>query len=234
MLMRKQFTFYRSFWEAIKVLPKKDRLPILEAIISYGLDGAEPSSLNQSQLAFFSLVRPNLDASRKKAESGKQGGKSGKQTASKPQANDKQGEPEREKEKEKEEEKEIEIEGEKEKEQAESSAPHSGKPFTAFWDAYPTKIGRSDAWDAWRQLNPSQLIAGKILAALDAWKKSGQWTEDGGRFIPSAANFLSKGYWQSPPPPAAARKDIPKGASGELGEAELEAIQRILREEVPL
>ena len=69
---RGQFTFYRSFWEAIKGLPKKDKLPILEAIISYALDGIEPSGLSQSQSAFFLLVKPTLDSSRKKAANGKQ------------------------------------------------------------------------------------------------------------------------------------------------------------------
>ena len=87
---RGQFTFYRSFWEAIKGLPKKDRLPILESIISYALDGTAPDSLTQSQMAFFLLVKPTLDSSRKKAASGKQGGSkpqaNGKQTTSKPQA----------------------------------------------------------------------------------------------------------------------------------------------------
>ena len=40
--MREQFTFYRSFWEAIKRLKKKDdRLSALEAIISYALDDEE-------------------------------------------------------------------------------------------------------------------------------------------------------------------------------------------------
>lgn len=232
MLNRGQFTFYRSFWEAIKVLPKKDRLPILESIISYALDGAEPATLTQSQLAFFSLVRPNLDASRKKAESGKQGGKvnkaNGKQTESKPKQT------ESEKERENEKEKEVEIEGEKDKEQAESTAPHSGKPFTSFWDTYPSKIGREDAWEAWKALNPSPDTVCQIMTALDAWKKSGQWTEDGGRFIPGAAKFLSKGYWRSPPPPASAsKKDIPKGASGELGEAELAALRRVMAQDIP-
>ena len=46
---RSQFTFYRSFWEAVQSLPKKDKLPVLEAIISYALDGDIPSSLSQSQ-----------------------------------------------------------------------------------------------------------------------------------------------------------------------------------------
>ena len=80
---RKQFAFYRSFWEAVKTLPKKDRLPVLEAIISYALDGEDPKGLTAGQSAFFLLVKPNLDSSRKKAASGKQGG-------SKPQANRKQ------------------------------------------------------------------------------------------------------------------------------------------------
>ena len=100
---RGQFTFYRSFWEAIKVLPKKDRLPIYEAITEYALDGTTPSGLTQSQSAFFSLVKPNLDASRKKAANGKQGG-------SKPKANRKQTATESEKEN------EIEVEIEEENE----------------------------------------------------------------------------------------------------------------------
>lgn len=78
-----KFTFFRSFWEAVKRLPKKDRLPILEAIIEYGLDGAEPSALSDSQFAYFLLVEPILKKGRNKAENGKQGG-------SKPKANAKQ------------------------------------------------------------------------------------------------------------------------------------------------
>ena len=104
---RSQFTFYRSFWEAVQSLPKKDKLPVLEAIISYALDGATPSGLSQSQVAFFLLVKPNLDASRKKAANGKQGGSKTKANGSKTQAKK-----EREKEVEKENEEEIEIEKE--------------------------------------------------------------------------------------------------------------------------
>ena len=104
---RGQFTFYRSFWEAVKGLPKKDRLPILESIIEYALDGKAPSGLSQSQSAFFLLVKPNLDASRKKAASGKQGG-------SKPKAKGKQTQREEEKENEIENEEENEEEIEKE------------------------------------------------------------------------------------------------------------------------
>lgn len=108
-------------------------------------------------------------------------------------------------------------------------APMDGRPFTRFWELYPKKIDRDAAWAAWKSLNPSLETASGILSSLEAWKKSGQWTEDGGRFTPDAAKFLTKGYWRANPAPAK-KEATPKGASGELGTAELEAIQRALRE----
>lgn len=85
---RKQFTFYRSYYEAVKELPKKEQCAVILAICAYALDEKEPE-LTGTAKAIFSLVRPTLDSSRRKAESGKAGGK-GKQTESKTEANDKQ------------------------------------------------------------------------------------------------------------------------------------------------
>lgn len=105
---RKQFTFYRSYYEAIVDLSKKDQTSVLLAICAYALDAKEPD-LKGTASAVFKLIKPTLDASREKAKSGKKGGES-KQTASKPQANEKQ--TAREKENEKENEYEIEKEDE--------------------------------------------------------------------------------------------------------------------------
>jgi hypothetical protein len=187
---RGQFTFYRSFWEAIKGLPKKDRLPILEAIISYALDGDTPKGLTQSQSAFFSLVKPNLDASRKKAANGKQGG-------SKTKANSKQTEREKENEIEieKENEIEIEIEGENDKEQT----PSTGAMFEEFWKRYPDKRDKEAALREWNGIAPSSDMAEQILDSLDEWKLSSQWCDQDGAFIPMAKNWLQKGYWSISP-----------------------------------
>lgn len=62
---------------------------------------------------------------------------------------------------------------------------------------------------------------------LEEWKRSEQWTSDGGQYIPLLANWLDRGIWRTRPP----KKGIPMGASGELGEAEMEAIRRILAEQ---
>lgn len=111
-------------------------------------------------------------------------------------------------------------------------APAYGNPFTVFWDAYPKKSSkqREEAWAAWKKLNPNPDGVAHIMAQLAAWKKSEQWLEQDGRFAPRAADFLDPegDYLRKVPTPA--KQGIPNGASGELGEAEMEAIQRVLRE----
>lgn len=109
---RSQFTFYESFYHALRRIKKKaDRAEAYDAICAYALFGTEPDmdALSDAVAIAFSLVKPNLEASRRKAVSGKKGGL-GKQTAddgdadegSKPQANTKQSESKKEKENKKE------------------------------------------------------------------------------------------------------------------------------------
>lgn len=89
-MRRKQFTFYRSFLEAIQALPKKEQLPFSLALIVYALDGEE-LPLSGSAASAFCIVKPLLDSSRRKAESGSLGGKQStsktEATASKAEAN---------------------------------------------------------------------------------------------------------------------------------------------------
>ena len=119
---RGQFTFYRSYYEAIKQLKKADQAAVLMAICAYALDEEMPG-LTGTPAAIFALIKPTLDTSRRKAASGKAGGES-KQTASKTETKPKQSA--REKEKEKEKEGEIEIEKEKEYE----CTPQTPQRFT--------------------------------------------------------------------------------------------------------
>ena len=70
-MAREQFTFYRSYWEAVKRLRKPaDRLSALEAIASYALDGEE-RDLTDAADAIFVLIRPVLDSAAKKSKGGK-------------------------------------------------------------------------------------------------------------------------------------------------------------------
>ena len=119
---RTQFTFYASFFDAVSRIKKKaDRADAYDAICAYALREEDPdfSKMSDAAQIAFLLIKPNLDSSRRKAKSGKNGGSTkqmaskaeanSKQIASKAEANDKQEQPASEIEKEKEREKENEC-----------------------------------------------------------------------------------------------------------------------------
>lgn len=86
---RTQYTFYESFYKAAKrIKDPTARAEVYDAICEYALYGNEPDIDVLSEMAAiaFELIKPNLDASRKKAESGKLGGRK-KQSESNPEAN---------------------------------------------------------------------------------------------------------------------------------------------------
>ena len=219
---RGQFTFYRSFWDAIQILPQKDQLPLLKAVISYALDGEEISGLSPHQRASFLLIKPTLDSSRKKAANGKQGGSKPKANASKPKANASEKEGEIEKEKEKEIEKEIENECYLSLKTEGSNTgdgigapPFDGRLFTEFWNTYPEgkRGNREDAWLQWCKIAPSSDLASEIICGLMDWTDSDDWAESNGKFIPGAAKFLVQERWKSPP-------DVPSPSIGQEGMSE--------------
>lgn len=68
------FVFYRSFWEASKILSDADRIKLYDAICAYSLDNDIPN-LGEMSNALFQLIRPQLDANNRRRESGKKGGR---------------------------------------------------------------------------------------------------------------------------------------------------------------
>lgn len=114
---RNQFTFYKSYYDAIQELSKKDQSALILAVCAYAIYETLPKGLSCAASTAFKLIKPTLDSGRRKAESGSIGGASkpqanGKQTESKPQANGKQTGSKKEYEDEYEDEYEVEVEGE--------------------------------------------------------------------------------------------------------------------------
>lgn len=122
---RKQFTWYRSYYDALKEIPAEEFRAIVLAVCAYALDGEEPE-LSGVARAIFTLIRPTLEVGRSKAEnrsraeqtplSAEQTGSRQEQTKNKPeqtqnkrkQTDNKPEQTRKEKEKEKEREKESE------------------------------------------------------------------------------------------------------------------------------
>ena len=109
---RNQFTFYRSYRDALRALPPKEFKAAVLAICDYALDEAEPD-LTGIPNSVFILIRPTLDSGRikaanrtKKTETNAEQTQNEKKTKSKQTRKEKEGEKEGEGEREKEREKE--------------------------------------------------------------------------------------------------------------------------------
>ena len=60
------FVFYRSYYNAIKTLSKKNRLIAYEALVEYALNREETTGLPVAVYRILTMAIPNLDANRRK------------------------------------------------------------------------------------------------------------------------------------------------------------------------
>ena len=89
--MRDSFIFYRSFYEAIKDLPRDIKGEIYTAIMEYSLYGKETDNLKPVARSIFTLIKPQIDVNNKRFDNGCKGGRPlKKETKEKPSNNQKE------------------------------------------------------------------------------------------------------------------------------------------------
>lgn len=83
-----------------------------------------------------------------------------------------------------------------------TNTPSTGKPssaysnsFLEFWQAYPKKIGKHEAWKLWRKRNDLPPVA-DLIVAIEKQKKTDQW---GRGFIPNPATWINQRRWEDDP-----------------------------------
>lgn len=222
---RKQFTFYASYYRALRALPQEQRLAAYDAVLDYVFLGVEPA-LAEGAFAAFALIQPFLDTALVRSRKARQ---------SKEQEQEKEQDKEQEKEQGKEQEKDKEQDKEKDKEEAQAAAcgvcsgealdasAWSGEGFARFWEAYPRKLEREAAHSAWRARIHGEAQARQVLDTLGAWNASPNWAAEGGRYIPKPAAFLRDSRYAAPPNTRAAKRT--------LDDDERAAILRMMRED---
>lgn len=219
MLQRKQFTFYRSFFEAIETITvKHQKADMYTMVCDYALNGILPDMerLTAIQKANMRIIMPFLDTARQKAEAGLLGGSKTKakqkQTESKIKLNNNINN-------------NINTNNNiKNKINDTASVSEDRSAFDIFWDLYPKKVGKEKARQAFHY---TDVPLEELLRALEQQKNSYQWARDDGVFIPNPAVWLAERRWEDELPmlTGSAVK-----AGGGMGEAEREAIRRMLAE----
>lgn len=66
--------------------------------------------------------------------------------------------------------------------------------FDTFWEKYPRKTGKGEAWRSWSKARLPTLA--DILESLEKQKLSAQWKKDNGQFIPHPATWLNQRRWE--------------------------------------
>lgn len=84
--------------------------------------------------------------------------------------------------------------------------PYSDLFFVKFWETYPRKEKKLNAWKAWEKLKVDKDLSGTIIHALEAWKKCDQWQDV--KFIPHPATFLNARQWEDVPTIVKSREEL--------------------------
>jgi hypothetical protein len=67
--------------------------------------------------------------------------------------------------------------------------------FEVVFGEYPKKTAEAKAREAWVRLAPDAALQDRILSAVRVHRTLEQWTKEGGKFIPTMANWLSGQRW---------------------------------------
>ena len=84
--------------------------------------------------------------------------------------------------------------------ESESICPKGGgreieEKFMLFWDVYPRKVGKHEAWKAFSKAMEMVSLE-KILDAVAQHRIAFHWDREGGRFIPYPATWLNQQRWE--------------------------------------
>lgn len=68
--------------------------------------------------------------------------------------------------------------------------------FAEFWNEYPRKQHKQEAWREWCRLASDAKTTDLIARAVETRKQSRLWQEDGGRYVPKPDKFLRGRQWE--------------------------------------
>ena len=68
--------------------------------------------------------------------------------------------------------------------------------FNLFWQEYPKKKCKTDAYKAWKKLNPDKDLTAQIMDSLAKFKKTADWIKEGGQFVPRPHKWIEGARWE--------------------------------------
>ena len=112
-----------------------------------------------------------------------------------------------------------------------TSANELNERFERFWKAYPRKESKPKARTAFEKIKTDEELLRKMLDSIERWKKTDQWQEDGGRYIPHPSTWLNQGRWMDEGIDESIIIDRPKSRVAQELEESYDIIKQWVKEE---
>lgn len=68
--------------------------------------------------------------------------------------------------------------------------------FNIFWSKYPKKVSKENAKKSFLKLVLDDMLFSKMLKSLENFKKTKEWLQDKGQYIPYPATWLNQKRWE--------------------------------------
>lgn len=68
--------------------------------------------------------------------------------------------------------------------------------FLSFWQSYPKKTGKGEAFKSWKKQRPPIT---DVLKALEWQRTSQDWIKESGQYVPNPATYLNQRRWEDEP-----------------------------------
>lgn len=205
------FCLYLDMAETFEDLSDDEAGKVIKSLLAY-CNGKDPEPLTGGAKIVFGLLRRQFERDSESYESkrlklSENGKKGGRPKANETKENQKLfSESKKSQEEEKEEDKEKEKDKEEDKDKKKEKADALASMFARFWAVYPRKEAKQTALKAFTKINPDESLLETILSAVERFKNSAQWQEDGGQFIPHPSTFLNQRRWEDEPPKGGVQK----------------------------
>jgi hypothetical protein len=203
------FCLYLDMVETFEDLTDEEAGLVIKSLLAY-CNGQEVPQLSGGAKIVFGLLRRQFERDSESYESkrlklSENGRKGGRPKANETKENQKLfSESKKSQEEEKEEDKEKDKEEDKDKKKEKAYALAS--MFARFWAVYPRKEAKQTALKAFTKINPDEALLATILSAVERFKNTAQWQEDGGQYVPHPATFLNQRRWEDEPPKGGVQK----------------------------
>ncbi len=226
---KNSFILYFDQAEMLEALSDEQRGRVFSAVFQYAESG-KVSELNQAENIAFIAIKQSIDRDSKKYdEKCRKNARNAEMRWEKEDAN----ECERIKEDAKHADSDSDSDSDKEnppkspqgEKRAETNAVN--ERFESFWEAYPRKAGKAAAKKAFLKQKPGDALIAAMLGAIEAQKRSEQWTRDGGQYIPYPATWLNGERWNDELPQARGKPENPALDYGQRVYTEEELAARI-------